>query len=402
MFRIFVSDNRIVNGMDANELKRWAAQTAKAYDNLAREFGKDAPAFYTQSNLTAVKHAPDIFIMGINPGSVGTYKEQCEQDYWQLDGKPMDGEHLLKGNPSWGERFGWPYWLRLRQLFDEEDNPLDDERNFVVTNATFFATSKAKDLYPKFLPATLSYTLELIELLKPKTIVVLSGKSLLKTIKAQCDATHRPFEYARPFASVGNIFTGHLDGIPCCGIPHPSASLFREERELMRRIVMQVHRRERINIEDYKDLLDKISRRRKRTGRLSKEETANLYDALVLRMQKLPYINYESHKDIRRYDLNNGLQLTIANNSTTHCIGIRPKEYHGEKDINQLSIPHVQEVWKCLEQMNYVSTLSWLGAKDFTTLNIAHSVEDTADNLAEEIARLVCEIYQILPPVCES
>ena len=165
---------------------------------------------------------------------------------------------------------------------------------------------------------------------------------------------------------------------------------------------MQVHRRERINIEDYKDLLDKISRRRKRTGRLSKEETANLYDALVLRMQKLPYINYESHKDIRRYDLNNGLQLTIANNSTTHCIGIRPKEYHGEKDISQLSIPHVQEVWKCLEQMNYVSTSSWLGAKDFTTLRITDSVEDTAGNLAEEIARLICEIYKVLPPVCES
>ena len=106
-------------------LTTWAAQTAEAYDRIARAYGDDAPAFYTQSDLTKINDSPRVFIMGINPGSNGSYKKQCEDEYWQLGGKSMDGSHLLKGNPSWSNRFDWPYWQRLYRLFDAQPHPLE-------------------------------------------------------------------------------------------------------------------------------------------------------------------------------------------------------------------------------------------------------------------------------------
>ena len=154
---------------------------------------------------TKINDSPHVFVMGINPGSGGTYKEQCESEYWQLGGKPMDGTHLLKGNPSWSKRFDWSYWQRIYRLFDSNPHPLDDGTDFIVTNATFFATPKAKNLLPQLLAETLPYTLELIEIARPRMIVVLSGNSLLKTIKAHCDATGWRLEYSQTFASLGNI-----------------------------------------------------------------------------------------------------------------------------------------------------------------------------------------------------
>ena len=125
------------------QLNTWAAKTAEAYDKIAHTYN-NAPAFYTQSDLTKINDSPSVLVMGINPGSGGTYQEQCKSEYWQLGGKPMDGTHLLKGNPSWSNRSDWAYWQRIYRLFDVDPHPLDYEADFIVTNATFFATPKAK------------------------------------------------------------------------------------------------------------------------------------------------------------------------------------------------------------------------------------------------------------------
>ena len=380
------------------QLNTWAANTAEAYDRIARTHGDDAPAFYTQSDLTKITDSPRVFVMGINPGSGGTYKEQCDSEYWQLGGKPMDGTHLLKGNPSWSNRSDWAYWQRIYRLFDANPHPLDNETDFIVTNATFFATPKARNLLPQLLAETLPYTLELIEITRPQMIVILSGNALLKTIKAHCDATGRRLQYSQTFASLGNIFTGHLEGIPCCGIPHPSACLFREEHELMKKVVTQTYRCENITADTCQDLLHSIRQRRNAKG-LSKEEMATLFELLIARMQSLPYPVYEScAKKFSRYDLCNGLQLTIANNSTTHCIAIRPKNYKREKDIDQIPMPHVRELLECFDKVNYANTPVWLGVKDFNTLTLENNVEGLADSLVEEIKELISEVCQILPP----
>lgn len=379
------------------QLNTWAAKTAEAYDRIACAYGDDAPAFYTQSDLTKINDSPHVLIMGINPGSPGSYRKQCEDECWQLGGKPMDGVHLLKGNPLWSNRFDWPYWQRIYRLFDANPHPLDHDNEFIVTNATFFATPKAKNLLPQLLAETLSYTLELIEITRPRMIVVLSGKSLLKAIKAHCNATGRRLEYSQTFASLGSIFTGHLEGISCCGIPHPSASLFREERELMRKVVTQTYRGGNVMADVCQDLLHRIKQRRKAKG-LTIEEMAILFDALVARMQDLPYHMYESkEKKFSRYDLCNGLQLTIANTSTTHGLAIRPKDYKEGKNIDQIPMPCVRELLECFDKVNYANTQAWLGLKDFNTLTIGKDIESLADSLVNEITELVNELCKILP-----
>lgn len=379
------------------EIKKWADETTQIYNNIATSSEREVPAFYTQSDLSIIKERPKVLIMGINPGSDGSYKEQREKPLWGLDGKLMDGTHLLQGNPCWKEHCQWTYWQRLRNLFEDNDNPLDKEDGYVATNATFFATSGVKDLNDKLLIDTLPCTLKLIDILKPEMIVVLSAKSLLKMIKGQCYATNRQFSYSQTFASYNSIFTGRLNDIPFCGIPHVSASLFREERELMQKVVTQVYHKKNINIEDYKSLLEAIKLRRKAKS-LSKEEMAMLYDSLVTAMQNLPYPIYESTPKFNRYDLKNGLQLTIANNDTTHGIAIRPIKYHGEKNIDQLPISYAKDILRCLEKANYVNSASWLGVKDYKALTAESSIDNIADKLVKEIANLISEIYKILPP----
>ena len=165
-----------------NILAKRADKTAVFYNEVATQLGDNAPAFYTQSPLHNIMASPKVLIIGINPGSDGSYKEQCNNDSWGLKGNQMDGFHLMKGNPFWLEHQKWLFWKRLRQIFDEGNNPLDNEGGYVVTNASFFATFNAKELNRDVLKKTMQCSLELIDILKPQFIIVLSGKILLRTI----------------------------------------------------------------------------------------------------------------------------------------------------------------------------------------------------------------------------
>ena len=378
----------------ADELNVWSDETARAYNLIANEYGENAPAFYAQSDLTKIKSSPRIFIMGINPGSGGTYKEQCEKgnDYWNLDGKPMDGYHLLKGNPAWKNKEAWSFWTRLTRFFPDGNALLSDDGDCVVTNATFFATPNVKSLLPGLLAKTLPYTLKLIEILRPKLLVVLSGKSLLNMIK-KCGGGQ--IEYSSAFTSYKRIFTGRLCGIPCCGVPHPSASLFMEECELIKKVITHIYNDEAVNQKECQPLLDAIVERKKRNG-TPKEEMAELYNVVTLRMDALPYRKYESGRNYNRYDLDNGLQLTVANNSTTHGIGIRLKKWNVKNDLDKISIPHIAEMLGCFDKFSYVTEPQWLGFKDFKNVMTKGDIEHTANGLVDEIKHLVDEINSFL------
>ena len=81
------------------ELRKWADKTAKGYVSIANEDGKEAPSFYTQSDLTKIAASPKIIILGINPGSGGDI-------------------HKSKGQSQLGvrwKRYGWrtPYPRQL-------------------------------------------------------------------------------------------------------------------------------------------------------------------------------------------------------------------------------------------------------------------------------------------------
>ena len=107
------------------ELREWADRTAKGYVAIANDLKDKAPSFYTQSDLTKITTSPEVLVLGINPGSTGSYLSQKDNPNWGLNGKDMDGEHLIlgnyckneSGNTNWNDRDKWPFWWRLKAYF---------------------------------------------------------------------------------------------------------------------------------------------------------------------------------------------------------------------------------------------------------------------------------------------
>lgn len=57
-------------------LHSWAEDVVKNYVKIARSDPKYDIAFYQQSPLRDIKERVDIVVMGINPGSSGSYTSQ--------------------------------------------------------------------------------------------------------------------------------------------------------------------------------------------------------------------------------------------------------------------------------------------------------------------------------------
>lgn len=221
------------------ELRKWADKTAKGYVSIANKEGEDAPSFYTQSDLTKLSESPEVMVLGINPGSGGVYLSQKDNPNWGLGGKDMDGEHLIQGNyckneagnPNWSDRNKWQFWKGLKAYFKDvkSGNPLEDEKNFVVTNMSFFNSKEAKQLPLHLLIKTIPFSLDLIKVLKPKHIIILGSAGMLDKLKRVNQNNllfEMNYEKIKP-----RVYKGQFNDMPFLAVPHPSARLKREERQ---------------------------------------------------------------------------------------------------------------------------------------------------------------------------
>jgi len=221
------------------ELEKWAQDAIKKYNSIAAKTNK---SFYNQSPLYNVGDDVDVMIIGINPGSTGTYEQMlCNKAWTHKDERlsELPPEHIFNGNhmkdakyncSSWELHLSWKYFQGLLQYFslvDTERNILLDESRYVLTNATFFDTKKAKEL-SSTLKETFICTIDLIKIIKPKMVLFLSGKEIfeqLGNLRKQDDS----FEFEE--ITVDNkyfnikdsaIHIGQLYGIPCYGVRHPA------------------------------------------------------------------------------------------------------------------------------------------------------------------------------------
>ncbi len=223
------------------ELRKWADRTAKGYVAIANDLKDKAPSFYTQSDLTKIKETPEVIVLGINPGSVGSYISQKENPNWELNGKDMDGRHLIQGNycknengvPNWDDRNNWTYWKRLTAYFNgvKSGNPLENEEKFVVTNMSFFNSIKANQLPNILIIKTIPYSLDLIKIIAPKHIIFLGGSGTLDKLKR---VNHNNYFFDLSYKMINpKVYNGHFNNIPFLAVPHPSAHLYREERQIV-------------------------------------------------------------------------------------------------------------------------------------------------------------------------
>lgn len=75
-----------------HSLYEWAERVVGVYNPIAKKEGVN---YYTQSNLSLLHSAPELLLLGINPGSAGG------------DGKELTAKEFLQGNPEYHTKGSW-------------------------------------------------------------------------------------------------------------------------------------------------------------------------------------------------------------------------------------------------------------------------------------------------------
>ena len=392
--------------MTKEDLLLWGEKTVQLYNKIADDRGREnTPAFYTQSDLNKMigVDSVDILIAGINPGSGGTYQQMIENPNWGISSATgMTAEQLISGNfgrdplhencTSWSRHRTWPYFMRLKSYFKDIEGPnlLDDESRFVLTNATFFNTVKEKELDQSLLKATFPQTIDLVRRVKPKMIVWLSGRKVFNRLVSisidgfsfVCVKKHNPI--------MAHIYMGTFNGIPCFGVPHPSAPLTTEERTLIAKFFSYVYNYKSIEEIDLNGLesfcINEIQAYHKRlNGKKAVSVKSNIHikniEQSILEKKK-SYI-YNNGNRIRK-DENAQYGITIANG----CIFVRQayEDKHKEPQIN----PNDGVVIEKLKGKGYKSRDKWLGFRKLTDFG------STEEEIEQNVIKEIDDLFELL------
>lgn len=197
------------------QIRTWA-------EKWVSKFNEQKHNFYTQSPLDVIDGEVDTMIVGINPGSEGG--EMNEE---------ISVDEFLRGNKHWEERYqadgeaqkDWANFLNGVHAFlgyDRKQNPesIDNDKKTVWTNLTPFDTNREKDLAKSLLSLGAAATLELIEIVKPKRILLLSVDAFKVLDRVKTEGY--TIEHKNAFHDKVNIQVGRIDGIPAYSVCHPS------------------------------------------------------------------------------------------------------------------------------------------------------------------------------------
>ncbi|MDD3387491.1 MAG: hypothetical protein PHU58_03375 [Prevotella sp.] len=191
------------------KLEKWANDALKFYNDLGMSICDEGMDFYGQSSLTGVTESPYLVVCGINPGSpVHSLKE------------PHDTKYLLEGNTVWGLK-DW----KLNKVGISDS--MIDKMNALLINACFFPSKAAKEV-KTVMDDCAPTTIKLIDILKPKRLIILSGNDCMARFKRviKRDMTSDGFMMDYDFVSFepnNKILLGKINGVMTLGIPHISA-----------------------------------------------------------------------------------------------------------------------------------------------------------------------------------
>lgn len=383
------------------KLQAWAKETVAAYHQIAsrKEVNK---AYYTQSDLSLISEEPELMIVGINPGSGGTYDEQCKNENWSyLSKNPLDKNHLLKGNycrekgepSSWENHRKWGYWNGLKRCLSHTNMEaiMEDDSRIIITNASFFSTQKANEIPESLLKDTIPFTLELIEKTIPKHLIFLSGKKCFERLHHLSESSNLiQFEYKHV---CGNIYVGKLNGKLCVGIPHPTYKT-NEELNLVASVIpfiFSVTNYEDIDVElickesakQIKEYEERIHNKKKQVG------ISDLSDLIekVISSSNLEAYDEKNH----RYKLNGKYGITIADKEKGY-IGIRHIKYD-TKGYSNTQDKEVFAIRDMLKGKGYnTSEKTWIGTKRFS--QYGNNDKEIIEGICKEIEEIKKEIQK--------
>ena len=198
------------------EIKKWAEKYVPEFNKLSEKYNT---SYYTQSPLNCIDGEVDLMLIGINPlGNAG-------------NGTSMKTvEEYLAGNPSWSERFNqedkivWNFNQRARFFlgYDDfrHDESIDNDKKTVWTNLSPFESKNGNNDLPKeLMEIGIKSTLELIDLIKPKRIVLLSINAFKQLEESQ---EKQKIEHSKVFPNI-KAQVGRINNIPTVCINHPSS-----------------------------------------------------------------------------------------------------------------------------------------------------------------------------------
>lgn len=167
------------------KLASWAKETVNVYNPIVDTLNKESRGYYTQSVLNRETLDPDLLIIGINPGAAG--------------GGIMNGDELLQGNPCFKgksdkeimyyfferpdpqkRKKGWDLMVKIRKMLEfAGKHTLDELDKFVLSNMVFLGTTKQGQipLNNDQKIECAKRTLDLIDILKPKVVLLLGDQT---------------------------------------------------------------------------------------------------------------------------------------------------------------------------------------------------------------------------------
>ena len=374
-----------------SQLEAWANKTADEYHKLATDPAHPECnlAFYTQSDLTAIKNRPlnsiegqpKLLILAINPADSDdtkyTYKGPDGQGQiqntkiWHLDCGRMTGKQFLKGNPRYAERNEWHFWRRLRSILSKGkcENLLDDEKSVVYTNIIYFATKKA-DQIPAAAWQLQEYSIDLIKLLRPKHVLCLSIPLCFDKLPLD--------DGSKKILIPGKLAFGLMDKIPVYGIPHTSSRYTTAEMELVGACLNWSFKHdttpESVTAEFIaREFADKIAACENR--RTTPEQSHIDFEELKVRLAQRFGEPYEEKPKVVRYNFADNIQLTATTSDGGYFgIGANPmtKELPDKEKYRSLLNKHG---WACRKSE------VWYECKRFRSF-------DSIDRIIEELEQI--------------
>jgi len=205
-----------------DRINSWANTYVPIYNELSEKYNT---SFYTQSPLSKITSEIEMLIIGINPkGDFGN---------GMINISPSK---FLDGNETWDQRFlpdgtihkdwskflgGTHYFLGYSHLSHVNDY-IDDDSKTVWTNFCPFPSSNGFAKLPKeIVSKCVLGTLELINILKPKKIVLLSSTGFHQIDKYVDIETKKNIQYMKVIDNQ-NLFIGRINNIPTVCVNHPS------------------------------------------------------------------------------------------------------------------------------------------------------------------------------------
>ena len=204
-------------------LHDWAEEAVMVFNPLSEQ---TSTQYYLQSPLDQITNTIDTLVLGINPGS---------------NGNPsiLSPEQFLEGNRTWGKRFPnkeegahvSPEWAKyfgnghFMLCGDQKrhNDDIDDNNKTVWANLTPFATPDASKLSNDHLISGITITVELIQILKPKRIILLTTEGF-NYLEKYANPNIKRYPLVKDVTTNKIVEIGTIEGIPTIQLPHPSGN----------------------------------------------------------------------------------------------------------------------------------------------------------------------------------